>query len=269
MNTEIKLLAFDIDGTLIPRSTTVMEQSTKDIIEKCEQAGIKVLISTGRSSFFIQKDIVETIKSDYFITANGGIVTDAKFNTLLKHPISDANLHRLIELCDTYNFALGLKFENAIAVYNRYDYYIDIYVKGVPHDDIIFDYTKTRDYHLSHGNPVDAFVIGDNDKLQELASLMPQLDWVVAYDKAVESYNKGVSKASGIEWVLNQLGLSWDNVMAFGDSENDIPMIKRAKYGIAMGNAIDSVKAVAKYTTTNCGDNGIANAINQLLNFDN
>lgn len=242
-----------------------MEQSTKDIIKQCEDKGIKVLISTGRSSFFIQNDIVNTIQSNFFVTANGGIVTDGQFNTLIKHPLNDDDLNQLIQLCDHYNFALGLKFEKAIAVYNRYDYYIDIYVNGVIHEEIIVDYTQSRDYHKKHGNPVDAFIIGDNDLLQELASRMPQLQWVVAYDKAVECFNNDVSKASGIEWVLAHHGLTWDNVMAFGDSENDIPMIKSAKYGIAMGNAIDSVKAVATYTTTNCGENGIKNAIEHFI----
>ena len=265
---DIKLLAFDIDGTLISRKSTVMEESTKSIIKQCEKKGMKVLISTGRSSFFIQKDVIETLNCDYFVTANGGIVTDGKFNTLVKHPISDANLKLIIDNCDKYHFALGLKFEQAIAVYNAYDDFIDIYVKGVKHPDIIFDYTATRDYHLTHGNPVDAFIIGDNDKLQELASKMPQMEWVVAYDKAVECFNKEVSKASGNEYVLNQINLSWENVMAFGDSENDIPMIKKAKYGIAMGNAIDSVKQVANYVTTDCGNHGIANAINHFINFD-
>lgn len=258
---KIKLLAFDIDGTLIPRGYTGLPTNTKETLLTMQHNGYKILLSTGRSSFFIQKDLLNTLHSDYYVTANGTIVTDSNFNTLIKHPLDETIFYQLIELAKQYNIAIAFKFEKAIAIYHNYKDYVATYTNGVEHPDILIDNTKENNYHLTHGYPCDAFLIGDNDILRHIASLVSSLEWVVAYDRAMEAYNKGVSKASGIEYVMNQLDLSWENVMAFGDSENDIEMLSKAGIGVAMGNGIDSVKAVANYITTNCDDDGISYAL--------
>ena len=81
----------------------------------------------------------------------------------------------------------------------------------------------------------------------------------------IEIMPKGVSKASGLLRVGEKLGISTDEMMAFGDAENDIEMLKTVKYGIAMGNAMDSLKSVA-WDVTDTNDNmGIAKALDKYI----
>lgn len=82
---------------------------------------------------------------------------------------------------------------------------------------------------------------------------------------AYDLFHAGNDKASGIETVLEREGLSWDDVIAFGDSTNDIRMLEKADLGIAMGSASDFVKSFANRTTTSVYANGIFNAVKDIL----
>ena len=256
----IKLLVFDIDGTLIPRGSEVLEESTKLAINECMAKGIKVMISTGRCSYLIQKDALKSIHSDYVVTINGALICDSNLNTLYINKMSEEVFNQILKEAIDLDIALAYKFEKHIVVYNKYQDYINTYVNGKEMP-CILNYENKRDYHLNYGMPCGAFVIGDNDKLKTLASRVPSMTWVVAYDHGMECFNKCISKASGIKLVLDQLNLTFDNVMAFGDSQNDIEMLTDAAIGVAMGNATEETKKAADYITTASGDNGIYNAL--------
>ena len=77
----------------------------------------------------------------------------------------------------------------------------------------------------------------------------------------VDITTKGCTKQQGIDEIIRHFGISLDETMAFGDGGNDISMIQHAAIGVAMGNALDSVKAVADYITDSVDEDGIANAL--------
>ena len=75
----------------------------------------------------------------------------------------------------------------------------------------------------------------------------------------------GINKADGISRLLSATGISPDEVMAFGDGYNDIPMIEYAGFGVAMGNAQDAVKEKAQHVTLSNDEDGVAKAINKYV----
>ena len=77
----------------------------------------------------------------------------------------------------------------------------------------------------------------------------------------LEIMKKGISKGKGVLKVAQRLGISRDEIMCFGDAENDLSMIECVKYGIAMGNAMENVKAAAYYVTDTNMQQGITKAI--------
>lgn len=258
----IKLLVFDIDGTLVPSKASTMSPSTIKALQKAHENGCLEIIATGRCSYFIPPIIKETLKNaNYFITINGALITDQNMSTIIKHPISIEQFNHAYEMACKYDVALGFKFEHAVVVYRNYQDYIKVYTNGIEYPDRLIDNTKLHDYHLTHEMPMDIFIIGDNDKLQALAKEFGQLTWVYAYDRAMEAYQPTVSKAEGIKYLLERLNLTREQVMAFGDGENDIEMLEYAGIGIAMGNAHDEVKKHADFITKNCEDNGIEYAL--------
>ena len=75
----------------------------------------------------------------------------------------------------------------------------------------------------------------------------------------------GVDKVRALKDTFAELGISPDEVMSFGDAQNDLTMIKWAKVGVAMGNAVDEVKAEADYVTSSNNEDGIADALEALV----
>lgn len=257
---KIKLIAFDIDGTILPRGAKDIEDSTKLAIKEFEDRGGKIMIATGRCPYFIPECILHSVKTDYYVTVNGALLTDGNFNTIHKTTIREEYFHKLLDTGLKLNIAMGYKFEKAIAVYNRFEDYVRVYT-GKLYPKLELNYERERNYHLDHGMPLGCFAISDDEDLERFANATPEVEWVHAYKGAMECYSKKASKASGIRYVAERLGIAMEEVMVFGDSENDIDMIKKAGIGVAMGNAGDNVKAVADYITTDCGDNGVYNAL--------
>lgn len=76
---------------------------------------------------------------------------------------------------------------------------------------------------------------------------------------------KGNTKQNGINQIISHFGIRLEETMAFGDGGNDISMLRHAGIGVAMGNANDEVKASADYVTTSVDEDGIANALRELI----
>ncbi|BAN97631.1 cof-like hydrolase [Plautia stali symbiont] len=81
----------------------------------------------------------------------------------------------------------------------------------------------------------------------------------------LEILNPLVNKGYGVKMLAEKLGLQPSEVMAIGDQENDLAMIEYAGTGVAMGNAIDSVKQIAQFVTRTNMEDGVAHAIEELV----
>ena len=103
------------------------------------------------------------------------------------------------------------------------------------------------------------------DHLEELKKALSDYDVLLIGSDWLEIMPKGVSKASALRKICQRGGFTMDEVMAFGDAQNDIDMIKDAGIGVAMANAMDEVKAVSRYITDSNNDNGIGKTIDLIL----
>ncbi|MBE5786523.1 MAG: HAD-IIB family hydrolase, partial [Clostridiales bacterium] len=112
--------------------------------------------------------------------------------------------------------------------------------------------------------PVFKFYICDNVPLaplrQQLQSI-PGIALTQSGENNIEVMPIGVDKGTGVRDMARMLGISMDQVMTLGDQENDIPMLMAAGYGVAMGNASDATKKVARYQTEDLDHGGFAKAI--------
>ena len=106
---------------------------------------------------------------------------------------------------------------------------------------------------------------------QKIADHRPfaHLDDEITFTKTAPFYYeanpKGVSKGNALKFLCHKLNLSSENLMAIGDEENDLSMIKFAGVGIAMGNAVPAVKKAAQRVTSDCDHDGVAEAIEKIL----
>ena len=90
---------------------------------------------------------------------------------------------------------------------------------------------------------------------------MPHSSFTRWHPLFADIIHRNISKANGLEEIAKALDLQHEETMAFGDGGNDIPILKQAGTGVAMGNASGTVKAAADYVTTSVDDNGVANAL--------
>ena len=261
MTKDIKLLVFDIDGTLIPWGKKVVESSAIEAIDKARKRGLKVCIATGRIRNFIQASVIENINADYYICVNGLIIYNHEFKVIDRHSMDLDDVLKLNDICQNMNLPLAYKWEEKIVVYHNFDGFTSQYLLGEDHSADIVDATCGRDYHLTHGLPLSAFICALEDMIPKLQAHFDNLVFVRPKHNAIEAYDKAFNKATAIKEVASLCNISLDEVMCFGDADNDKEMLQLAGIGIAMGNGSSAAKAVADYVTDDCANDGVKKAL--------
>lgn len=257
----IKVIVFDIDGTLIARGKETIEESSKEAIRQLKEKGYKIIVATGRASYFIQPDVVKTIHPDFYVTVNGQIVTDHSFNTLFAQSLDLDESNALLKACRKNNIGIGNKSIKNVEVYNDYEHFWPIYVHGNEKLQYILTNTEDIKEFTLNNLPYGLFMIGDENIIKTFEPLLDKLQLSHAYHNAYEAFDKSIGKSDGIDKVLEHYGLSWDETMVFGDANNDIHMFEKAAISVCMGNGATDAKEAAHYVTTQVTDDGILNAL--------
>ncbi|MCM3733556.1 Cof-type HAD-IIB family hydrolase [Fictibacillus nanhaiensis] len=248
MTYDVRLIALDMDGTLLNHEGKVSIENQR-AIKHAKEKGIHVVLSTGRH-LYTCRDIADTLgRSSYLITVNGGEIYDHEHNlvdsTMLNHDLVDA----LWNLKVKYN--LNFRSSTTLGLFNTEQ----------PFDKQIRDYNW-----LKFG-----FEIPDYEVRQVVLDELVKNDLLEVTNSSltnIEINPAGVNKAAALLKVCKWLELSMDQVMAVGDSLNDLAMIREAGIGVAMGNAQDIVKKEANWVTGNHTDHGVAEAIDRVLSYE-
>lgn len=287
----IDLLAIDLDGTLLDPSHKVSQRNI-DAVRRARDAGITVLICTGRGlgeSIGALKAIEQV---DPVMVAGGSIIADPiSGKTLHRFTLDQAVVQAATELFHEVSCpALVMKDPSDI----EYDYLVLHADEQHPIHPITrwwFDDHKLRVNYAAHAhldphpehtvrmgmcaessisNPITRRILdelGDRVWLYDFPSVMPD-SHTGEIVHILELFSANTNKWTAITWYLEQHGIDPARVGAIGDQVNDVPMMERAGIGIAMGNAVDQVKAHAKYTTGDNRADGVAVAIDALLAGD-
>lgn len=250
----IKVVFFDIDGTLLPPHENQIPQSTKEAILSLRDNGIKVIIATGRNKDELAElKCLMDIHFDGYLLLNGQICLDETKRIYAGNPIKREELEVLAGIFQTKK--IPFMFSGADGMYINY---LNDTVKDVQ--------TTTNgaipdigEYHGEDIYQICAFV--GNDMRELLDSFLDECEITSWNPQAIDIIPKGGGKHVGIQLYLDAYGLKPENVMAFGDGENDIEMLKFVGIGVAMGNAADSLKAVADYVTDSVEEEGIMHAL--------
>ena len=252
-----KILFFDIDGTILSHRTYEVSNSTKRAIRQAQNNGHIVMINTGRVCSFLDKT-VQSLGFDGFICGCGTHII-YKDEELFHTTLSPDLMHSILQ--DLREHKIEAVLEGKTAVYYNYNSDSPI-VKGL------------IDYQLKHNFPAgswedpniafDKFCIWpeeDHRAIQFQEKYSNLLDFIDREGRLYEIVPKGNSKASGIEFILKHLALPYENTYAFGDGENDLPMLTYAKHSIAMGNSPQSIKDIVTYVTEDVDHHGIEHAL--------
>ena len=264
-----KIAFFDMDGTLYQTENDIIQESSIRSLQKLKEEGFVVCAATGRPLNQMNL-ILNRVHFDYMVLINGGYVLDKNQELLFENPLNKHTTEEIVEWCQKKENGIMLHFGDSTYIYNHF-YPFYYFCRDHHVLDYLF-YDEQRSYHKRH-NAYNAVIMtkdkkGLNDFIKEHLMLRSDLINVSQDHFCFDVFNANNDKFVGINQVLKHLNLSWEECICFGDSTNDIKMLEMAGAGIAMGNASDYVKSFANIHTTSVYDHGIANALNNLLDFN-
>jgi len=265
-----RLIISDVDGTLLT-SNGVISDTTKQKLKALMAKGHPFAIATGRMHA-AGKIITKQLDYDgYLISCNGAVVKHLKTGDVIHaKAISQESLRKAIEVCREYDVYFHLYDSDNIYT-NRLEHLSKRYhdkMASLP-EAYRFNIEVIEDFEDILKTPIYKMGVYHEDKavFTALKSAINALGLFETSQSITTSFDingYGVNKAVGIEALRQHFDIATKDVIAFGDNENDIEMIKYAGTGVAMGNATDSLKAVADLLTTDHDHEGIVRALELL-----
>ncbi len=260
----MKVLFFDIDGTLVSFNTHRIPDSAIEAIERARSAGHKVVISTGRPKVIINnlRQLQERGLIDAYITMNGAYVFCGD-KVLSKIPIPHPDAVALAGMCRSKGIPCIFVGENDIVMAGPDLEAVEIFGKQLKAPPIpVSDYDQPLAHELYQMTP---FLNVEQEA--EAQALMPGCQFGRWHPAFVDITGLGATKAHGVKVVCEYFGSDMADAVAFGDGGNDVPMLQAAGIGVAMGNASDDVKLEADMVTDHIDNDGLAKAIYKVLDL--
>ena len=273
---EIKLVAIDLDGTLLNSDRTLSEEN-RIAIKKAKEQGVHIVLCTGRPLRSMQHLLQEADlldDEDIAITYNGGLIQKTKSGEV----INELTFNRA-ECLDIYEMAKQLNMPvNFIDLDYIYEPPYPVGVESL--------YTSTNRYvpkqnalqlkeiamdHLPDPFTINKIVISRPS--EELDAIIPKIP--AHYHEKYNIYKsqpfilevlpKNVDKGFAMRILGEMLGLEKEEIMGIGDQENDLSLVENAGFGVAMENAIDRVKEAADFITQSNDHHGVAQALYKFV----
>lgn len=251
----IKVLLLDVDGTLLSFETHKVSQSSIDALKKVHDSGIKIVIATGRAASDLHE--IDAVPYDGVIALNGAECVLRDGSVIRKVAIPAQDFRKSMELAREFDFAVALELNEGVFV-NRLTPTVEQIAGIVEHPvppvvDIEEMFERKECCQL-------CFYF-DEETEQKVMPLLPGLSATRWHPLFADVNVAGTSKATGLSLFADYYRVKVSEIMACGDGGNDIPMLKAAGIGVAMGNASEKVQSVADFVTDMVDNNGLYKAL--------
>ena len=267
----MKLIAVDLDGTLLNHSKQIRE-SSRQAIAQAAAAGVQVVVASGRSFPEAQRFVAGTACSAHMICAGGAAVVDRSSGAYRRTWYLDCHtavrVLRQGAACGMAAFAYTAdRIWMEEADYNA----IFSHMPGFrAQRDILRLCNGLPEAVAAHGMDVAKIMCWSMDKQRQRQARthlagVPGLSFTSSGPDNFEVLSAGVGKGAALRWLAGELGIPMAQTAAIGDAENDLDMLAAAGYAVAMGNAAACVKAQADFVTDDCESDGIVRALSWLM----
>lgn len=263
-----KFVAIDMDGTLL-NSQNEVSLRNRQAIDRAREKGVQIVLSTGRILESAKIFADELQLNTPILACNGAIILDENRNVIYNRPLELDLARRVMEL--------GRKHNIYYHFYNEEFLFSNQYIKEIV------------DYYSSKSKRVDCklfnddeemltnkdlnifkflFIDDDLDKLNNLRLEIGSIDGLnvsKSWVNNLEVMDFRASKGIGLQYLCNEMKITQNQVIAIGDSENDLSMINYAGFGVAMGNGDERVKLASDYITGTNDEDGVAKVIEKFV----
>ena len=262
----------DVDGTLLPFGCRHVPESGVKAIREARAEGHRVFFATGRSDKEITDELYSVGFDGGVFAAGGLIIVDGK--EIYHYVLPEEDKEFLLGYCRDHNMDLLVQSDNGTwATPKAMRHWHDMLLRFLGAD-VSVDGLRVAD-ELPPGTTVNKILyITDEGTLEDVRrDLCPRFIVIantlgIPGDLMGEVSPAGITKATGIRRVIDYLGDGPESVCAIGDGSNDLEMIETSYLGIAMGNAMEEVKAVAGYVAPDVDKDGLAAAFRHALGKD-
>lgn len=266
-HTNIKMLALDIDGTIMNKQFQISE-NVKNAISKAQNAGVKVVIATGRmhsATVPIAKALNITTP---LVTYQGSLIKEYKTSdkTLIHYQIEHNHAVMILDELKNKQLQANVYLNDELFVENETPIVKEYAEKRYIPCNKVDSFAKMKDF-----KPTKILVIDESpDKIGAITDyLEKKYNNILNIERSTPIYceivNKKASKGNALLYLAKIWGFDPSEIMAIGDHDNDIDMIKIAGIGIAMGNATEKMKQQANYITSSIDEDGTAKAIDKFI----
>ena len=292
-----KLVAIDLDGTMLNQYGIITEK-TKKAISKAQEKGVEVMIASGRAITSVKRFSKEINSNKYFISGNGAITYDIKNNKILyENILSKTKALKIIKICEENSIYYNVYTENGIIAknlsYNTLYYYKDNLTKpdeNRTHINIVenvYDYFEQREEKIlkimkiyicdstkSVFNSILRKLDGVEDvEILEVSHMSRKIIKQGTDEIALEYFYtevsaKDVDKWNALEEIIGLMNISKEEVVTIGDNANDLKMITNAGLGVAMGESAPYVKQSADIIAPTNDEDGVAIILNKIFDLN-
>lgn len=285
----MRLIATDLDGTLLNEEHEVSKENIK-AIQRAQEQGIEVIVATGRTYF----DAVSICKkfglNTYLISYNGAAIHDKIGQEISSLTMGRDDVRYMVNWLEERDYYYEVSTNKKI--------YISSHAKEILHreaqrlkgtafevDSTYFEEIVEQIFSQSGMTPVknyeeamDAeealykvFCFSFDDKKRQIAidnfAGMKQFLMTSSMTNNFELGNKDASKGNALKIVADRLGISLDKAMAIGDNYNDVSMMEIVGFSVAMGTAKEDIKKICSFVTYGNDKHGVAHAIEKFMSI--
>ena len=246
---QIKIIFFDIDGTLVDMQKKQISLKTLETLRQLRQRGIRICLATGRSPVSLPH--WEGVEFDAYLTFNGSLCYTPT-ETVFRNPISPASVQKLISNASALGRAVSVATKERLAANGTAPDLAEYYSVGH------LELTVADDFAAVSRQPIYQVMLACRP--HEYAAVLNGVDdakiaaW---WDRAVDIIPANGGKGAGIRQILAHFHLTEAEALAFGDGNNDIEMFQAVGTGVAMENASPQLKAEADDVCGHVAQDGI------------
>lgn len=272
----IKLLATDLDGTLLNRKHQLSDTNLA-ALKACADKGIIICAATGRARSSLPDNVAGFDGMKYLITANGAKIFDAKTNEILRKTYLSVEAVEYVRpflsdkgiLCEYFwegdPHVEESRFHNAEGLGIPFWFSDYFFASRIPTSNFESEVKK-------HAHEIEniTFVFDTDEKKNRVASFLKEraelYELTSAFAFHYEIGGKGVSKAAALDFIIRREGVLQDEIICFGDNYNDAAMLNYAGISVAPANAVPEVQEISDLVTDNNDSDGFAKAL-EILNI--
>lgn len=269
----IKLIALDMDGTLLDSDHVTVSERNLSALKAAADRGVKIAAASGRSWTLVQEIVEHLGCVSYAVTANGANIRDIKTGATLGQTGMDREQSKaIVRILHKYHLSYELYIDSETYV-ERSDAegvraigfppkFVDFFLRAVNQtDDMLAEIDK--------GTPekFDVFYVDPAQRPQVLAELTATGPFACAgaLEDNLELNSLSANKGAALSALCAKLGITSDEVMAFGDADNDPEMLSWAGWSFAMANGTEAAKAAAKYHAPANTESGVGQMVEMYV----